>query len=31
MGRDRGEERARRSRPGATLAEPGRRETCFPV
>ena len=30
-GRDRGEERARRSRPGATLAAPGRSETYFPV
>ena len=31
MGRDRGEERARRSRPGGTLAEPGRRETSLPA
>jgi hypothetical protein len=30
QGRDRGEEGARRSRPGATLAEPDRSETYFP-
>jgi len=31
QGRDRGDEGARRSRSGATLAEPGRRETSFPA
>ena len=31
QGRDRGDEGARRSRSGATLAEPGRSETYFPA